>query len=267
MKETPLACQARGKSGGNLPELGRCCCCRVLSAGMGQSGGQWSLCRYIHTKVLSHAGLGERRSFRETREVVRGEICSRWDVMWTEIQAGLPALKASSVSGDHTAAKMCDLQKTSAGAPWFPSGAAFNIKPFHLYFATATCVQSYALTLSSASSDVTHCAGLAWPSLGSVCPSRTHRSCSALLAWCWDCAQWHPCPAEGPAPCHSVHRPRLQLSWTNTEGDTMGSPAISMGRGTRLAEELVQGQKVLGTAGCVRRQTDVSVKLLRCQWC
>lgn len=46
MKERPLACQARGKSGGNLPELGRCCCCRVISAGMGQSGGQWSPCRY-----------------------------------------------------------------------------------------------------------------------------------------------------------------------------------------------------------------------------
>lgn len=216
----------------------------------------------FHTKVLSHAGLGERRSFRETKEVVRGEICSRSDVMWTEIQAGLPALKASSVSGNHTPGKMCDLQKTSVGAPWFPSGAAFNIKPFHLYFATATCVQSYALNLSLASSDVTHCDGLAWPSLGSVCPSRTHRSCSALLAWCWDCPRWHPCPAEGPAPCHPIHCPRLQLSWTNTEGDTTGSPAIGMGQGTRLAEELVQGQKVLGTAGCVRRQTDVSVKLL-----
>lgn len=53
----------------------------------------------FHTKVLSHAGLGE--SFRETKEVVWGEICRRQSVMWTEMQAGLPALEASSKRGPH----------------------------------------------------------------------------------------------------------------------------------------------------------------------
>ena len=63
-----------------------------------------------------------------------------------------------------------------------------------------------------------------------------------------DCARWDPRPAEGPAPCHPVHRPGLQLSRTNTEGETTESPAIGVGQGTRPAEELMQGQKALGAA-------------------
>lgn len=95
----------------------------------------------------------------------------------------VPALEASSVSGDHTAGKTCELQKNFCGGSLLRSGAAFNLKPSHSYFAMATCIRSYALTLSLASSDIIHHDGLAWPSLGCVCPCGPHRSCSALLAW------------------------------------------------------------------------------------
>lgn len=136
----------------------------------------------FHTKVLSHAGLGERRSFGETREVVRGELCRRQRVMWTEMQAGLPVLQASSVSRDHTAGKRCVSCQNPLGASLVWSGAAFNLKPLHSVFAMATCVQPFASTLSLASSDVTHCwCGHPW---AVSVPCHPHWSCSALLAWC-----------------------------------------------------------------------------------
>lgn len=83
-----MACQAQGESRGNLPELGRCCCVGLyLQRWVRQEGtGPSAITVTFHTKVLSHAGLGEKRSFGETREVVWGEICGRRSVMWTEMQ-------------------------------------------------------------------------------------------------------------------------------------------------------------------------------------
>jgi len=120
-KQRPLDCQARGKRGGRLPELERCCWVGSYLQGWASQEGSslFAVTVAFHTKVLSHTGLGERRSFRGTREVLCGEIYGRPSVIWTEMLAGLPTLKASSVSGDHTAGKMCELQKNFCGAPWF----------------------------------------------------------------------------------------------------------------------------------------------------
>lgn len=114
MKRDPWLVKRRERVGGICLNWGGVAVVGSYLQGWGsqEGSGPSAFTVTFHTKVLSHAVLGEMRSFRETKEVVRGEIYSRWGVMWTGIQAGLPALKASSVSRDHTAGKMCDLQKT-----------------------------------------------------------------------------------------------------------------------------------------------------------
>lgn len=121
MKQRPLACQAPRKSGGNLPELGRC---RVVRAEMGQPGGQRSLCCYgdfSHQSPLPHRVRGKEEFQGDKGDGLRGDpqeaVCD------VDREAGWAAC---TVSRDHTAGKMCELQKNFCGGSLAQLGAAFN---------------------------------------------------------------------------------------------------------------------------------------------